>query len=318
MFTYFYHPYINDINLETHVSQSALDHWVLETYKNFRTYNINNDLAIGKSIPSEGIIFFHSKYFPENLRPNQNQYFVSFQVDVGRYKYAQCHIVHNPYQVNAFKFPGLLVDKLLSYCHTYYIDPWPIKNILRRNIARYDSVLNLSFHGNMINTPKEIRSDNFMQFLKERNMNLNFYFRPEQWNDFSETDLSLCIRSFSKNKFYAKPFLKITNSLLANVPVITGIESSSVYFQKFIMDIPLVNNYDSLLELIDAISQNKHNPYDQISNFKKIENRFSEIGVADQWKNLLKFIVKDFDLWRKIGRSERALFYFFRSAKKIV
>jgi hypothetical protein len=309
MLIYFYYPFLKDIDFENHIPVSSLDHWILETYRFFKRYLPEREILIGDQIPDCGIIFLHSKYFPKSLRPGRNQYFVCFQVDVGRYEFAHYHIVHNHFQTDVLKFPNVATDRFFLFTNNAYIDPLPIKNIIYRVKSRGYEVKNISFHGNMINTPDEIHSDDFKKFLSEREMKLNLYLNSNEWNDFSVSDLSLCIRKFTSNPFYSKPYLKITNSLLADVPVIAGTDSSSKYFNSNYFNIPLVKNYTDLKKTIDLIKTNKLNIFNQLTCFDKYKSQFSESGIAKQWSKILLDIENRFTDWRNIGQLSRKLFF---------
>jgi hypothetical protein len=308
MNAYFYYPNINHINVDTHVNSTSLDHWVLETFRKFKKYNLIKNVSIVDCIPEEGIIFFHVKHFPSKIRPTSKQYFVCFQVDIGRHDYAHFHIVHNQFQTKITRFPILCFDRLYNFTNTVYVDPWPIEGIVKRASGRVNKVVNVSFHGNKSNTPKEIHTEYFSSFLFERDMRLKFYFNPEDWNDFSETDLSLCIRTFSSKQYYAKPYLKLTNSLLANVPVLAGYESSSRYFNNKLMQIPLVKNYSDLLKKFDDIALLKYNPFDQLSTFNNISKRFNSDGVAIQWSMIIDQIERNYKIWLKSKSVKRESF----------
>ena len=291
---------------------TSIDHWVLETYYQFKKYFSELNVTIGGVIPDEGVVFMHSNHFPKNVKPSLKQFFVSFQVDIGRLPYAHFHIAHNPFQLNPVFSPWITIDTPYTFAKTLYIDPWPIESIIKRPFDRGNVVKKISFHGNKVNSPKEIQSSDFSKYLAERDMEIKFYFKPYEWNDFSETDLSICIRNFTSKPYYSKPFLKITNSLLANVPVVAGKESSSKYFNKNILKIPIISTYNDLLKFIDFIKDGKYDLYNQVAQFKKISERFNDRGIVLQWIQILKDIECGFSNWRNSNHFTRKSFFIVR------
>jgi hypothetical protein len=318
MLYYFYYPEFAKLDIENHRYQTGLDHWVLDTYRKLKDAYPNYEIQIGDKIPDEGIVFFHRNFFDFDLQPSNNQFFVCFQVDRGRHPFAHFHIVHNKSQTNAFYFPLNNERHLFSFTRSIFIHPWPINLLQKKVSVGRNSITRLSFHGNIINLPTELQSDAFRSYLKERGLQFTIYDSPDNWNDFTSTDLSICVRRFSKSKFYAKPFIKLTNSLLAGIPVIAGPESSSLYFKDNIIDIPIVHTYNDLLLLIDRIVSKEYDPYVQIDDFQKQKYKFESNTIIKQWGGLLADITESYNRWRKAGTLNRASFFYCRKMIQMI
>lgn len=150
-------------------------------------------------------------------------------------------------------------------------------------------------------------------FLKNNDLELKIRSEPNLWNDFSGSDLSICFRSFDNQKYYFKPYLKIMNSLLAGVPVVSGYDSSSVYFRNNYVTIPLVKNISELKEVILKIVEKKYDLTEQLNDFKKYKNKFNQNEIQKDWILLLEQVEKDYNHWMCSSAFKRELFIEVRS-----
>lgn len=310
---FFYERDLTEVQTVPFQPKDGIDHWVLTTYYILREKLPYFSFSIGKQIPVEGVIFFHKRSFPKESIPTKKQFFVCFQVDYGRHQHAQWHIVHNPYQGSALYFPKLFIDSLFSFSNTKYVNPWPQSGIIKRNRKRPRTVENISYHGSLNNLCEEIKTDEFQNFLESLNLKLLLKGEPCSWSDFSDTDLVLTMRSWNRKPYYSKPYLKISNALLANVPVVGGGDSSSKYFNKRFVDIPLVQNVEELKQLLLQIKNKTYDPFFQVDKFEKISDTFNEAGVVNTWILMLEKIEIDFTKWKNSPGYKKKLFRMVRS-----
>lgn len=303
---FYHHNLIKSIDELNFTPTNGLDHWITTTFlvlkENFEK------ITIGPEIPEEGVVIFHRRYFSAKIKPTRNQFFVCLQVDSGSHSYAQWHIVHNPYQDKFFHFPKLIIDFLFGFSKTKFMGGWPQHNMISRKVSRKSDLKTISFHGDILNIPKEVISDGFNLFLKNNNLALKIKSEPNVWNDFSDSDLSVCFRNFDNKKYYFKPYLKIVNSLLAGVPVVSGYDSSSVYFRNNYVNIPLVNNISELKELILQIVEKKYDPMEQLDEFEKYKNKFVQSEIQKNWILVLKQVEQDYNKWMNSSNLKRKLF----------
>ena len=309
---HFFHPdLVGLVNELSFKPENGLDHWITTTYIRLKKYY--DYITIGNEIPKSGIIIFHKRYFPNNLKPSNLQFFICLQVDSGRHPFAQYHVVHNPYQANFYHFPKTSIDFLFGFSFTKFIYGWSQYKIIKRDKSRSKLFNTISFHGNINNIPEEILSDDFQLFLKFNNLEFKIKSDPTSWGDFHDTDLTLCIRNFDKNKYYSKPFLKISNSLIAQVPVVSGFESSSIFFKNKFVDIPVVKNIFELKMLILDILKKKYDPFEQIVDFQVYHNTFQNETIEEKWIWLLDRAKRDYEKWLKISKLKREVFFIYRS-----
>ncbi len=123
----------------------------------------------------------------------------------------------------------------------------------------------------------------------------------ERWNDYSDIDLVLAIRTFDKSDFFSgKPPSKLINAWWAEVPLIAS--NDSAYSQIGIPQINYitVSSYDEMLRVIKSL---KHDPtYYQniIKNGVLQRENYSRQSILNSWILLLKGkIFPDFVCWEK-------------------
>lgn len=295
------------------VPKDGIDHWVVTTYYHLRAQLPHFSCTIGSEIPEEGVIFFHKRSFPKNILPAKKQFFVCFQVDYGRHKNAHWHIVHNPYQSSFFYFPKVFIDQLFSFSKTKYVNPWPQSGLIKRSTKRTRIIETISYHGNLNNLCEEIKTAEFQKFLDGLNLKLLLKGDAYTWSDFSDTDLVLTIRSWDHKPYYSKPYLKISNALLADVPVVGGCDSSSRYFNRKFINIPLVGNIDQLKQLLIKINNQTYDPFLQLEKFQQFSREFSVAGIIDSWVILLNQIETDFEKWKSSSDFNKKSFLKIRS-----
>ena len=321
MQVYFYSP-IADTTLPNlniyddliHQTKRGLEIWIHITYYMLKTHSKVIKPVLTSQIPDKGIIIFHKGFFPKNIKPNKNQYFICVQADYGRHRYAQMHLVQNPFQVSNFKYSKrTLFDNAFSFNSTYFITLWPQPSIKKRLSDRNNAIENISFYGNIQQVENGLE-DKLTNFCNNNNLRYVPRYDSLSWNDYSNTDITLAIRSFTNNQYYHKPFSKLVNSLIAGCLVIAAPESSSLFFkEKYYPHLPIVNSFD---ELKNEIIKIQKDPDIYFEHLKKSTNNIVdllEVGVIAQWEQMLFYAQKQFSLWQNAFSLNRALFLKYRS-----
>lgn len=308
---YFYYP--NNL-VEIIDYKSGLDCWILKTYLILKDNKTKWNISIGNSIPEEGIILFHKGFFPKNVIPSKNQFFVCIQADYGRYKYAQCHVLQNPAGLNNFKFSkkSYFEQKLFSFVKNSFIAHWNQDNIISRDKSRGLLFENVCFYGVPQNFPKEIMTQDFKDKLLNEGVVLKIITDSANWNDYSQTDCVLAIRDFSSKSHFNKPFSKIINGYLAGVPVIAGNESSAIYLKnKLKIDMPIANSKEECFEAIKVLK----NEYQKRLNEVQVDNEklifFKDSLILLEWEKLLGELQQKFIIWQKGSAITKKIFYQF-------
>ena len=157
-------------------------------------------------LPDEGIIVTHREFFTDGMIPNRRQLFVCVVADFQRHPFAQLHIVQNAR------------DPLLTHASpawpAAFMPHWPETNLIPRDPARGDLFENVSYFGLPARLAPQLRSAQFAARLREQGFNFRIVSR-DRWNDYSDTDAVLAVRSFAPVSWHKFPPTKLYNCWLA-------------------------------------------------------------------------------------------------------
>lgn len=308
---YFYYP--NKLP-ESIDYKSGLDCWILKTYLILKENNKRLNISIGNSIPEEGIILFHKGFFPKNCIPKKTQLFVCIQADYGRYKFAQCHIMQNPAGMNNFSFSkkSFIEEKFFSFARNSFIPHWNQDNIIPRLASRGNKFENVCFFGVLQNFPQELLDANFVNKLSKEGIVLKVITDSNQWNDYSEADCVLAIRDFKDKPHFNKPSSKIINGYLAEVPVISGKESSALYLKKKVkINLPIVTSPDECFETIVKLREEYETRLAEIKKDNKKLGAYHNNEIVLEWEKLLVELQKNYKKWQKSSELTKKIFFQF-------
>jgi hypothetical protein len=165
-------------------------------------------------LPDEGIIVTHREFFTDTMIPKRGQLFVCVVADFQRHPFAQLHIVQNAR------------DPLLTGASpawpAAFMSHWPETGLIPRDPARGDTFVNVSYYGLPDRLAPQLRSEQFAQRLREHGFNFRIVSR-DRWNDYSDTDAVLAVRSFAPVSWHKFPPTKLYNCWLAGVPGLLGV-----------------------------------------------------------------------------------------------
>jgi hypothetical protein len=292
------------------LQSKGLEFWIHSTFFHLKTKQTLFEPILTDNIPEMGIIVFHKSFFTKDLKPNKNQFFICVQADYGRHKFAQMHIVQNPFQINNFRASKKsVIDNLFNYASTNFISHWPQPGLLLRDLERGYIIENISFFGNKEQIPIEL-----VEYLNSRSINFKAHFDPSTWNNYEQTDIVLAIRSFDQKPHYNKPFSKIVNANLAGCLVIAGAESSAKFYKyNYYPELPIATTIDELIKAIDLIIGNPKDSFDRLRKSQSKIEKFTEDGVLLQWLSILEFAVTKFEDYKKSSNFSKEIFFKYRS-----
>jgi hypothetical protein len=288
-------------------AKNGLGCWIHSVYFYLKTY-LNIQLV--DDIPDEGIILYHSGFFPKNIKPTGKQYFICVQADYGRSRYAQMHLVQNPYQSsNLLVNKRIVTDSLFSFSSIIFIPLWVQPSIIPRSIERGYEISNVKFLGN-IEQLNPAEKDKLYSAISSCNLNFIPVFNYNEWNDYSSCDIVLALRDFNNNPYYYKPFSKIVNAIMADTLVISGNESSSKYFKKhFYKQLPIVKTTNDLISSLNKIKDNPEAAFISLTSVKTKINQLSNEFLLYKWIDIFKKSELLFDKWKMSSNFKRELFY---------
>lgn len=189
---------------------STARNWTLQTYLHVR--NTIPEVRLCHSLPEQGVLLAFRGSVSFDYRPPPRLLWVCIVADASSHPYAHIHIVQNPAQVAVM-------------ANAFYIPHWPELSLLPRLADRGARFENIDYFGDVANLAPELRGLGWRARL--RSLGLNWRVRPaEKWQDYSETDAVVAVRSFDSRTYDSKPATKLFNGWRAGVPIILGRESA--------------------------------------------------------------------------------------------
>lgn len=268
--------------------------WTLQTYLRLKSNNFPCKLV--DTIPNEGIVLAHWDSLPQDLQPSPKLLIVCFQADRARHSYAQVHIVQNPHGL--LKQLGLLGDRYLLPGGVYYMPLWTQPGLIPRNPIRGDQFENIAFFGLERNLLPELRDFAWQKHVNALGLRWQTVSSFERWNDYSEVDAVVAVRSFQQSDYFWKPATKLFNAWHAGVPAILGCESAYQHERKSKLD------YIEVFSLTDIISALKNLRDDvelrkaMVENGKIRAQETEPVKLVARWqKFLIEKIVPEYELW---------------------
>ena len=185
----------------------------------------------------------------------------------------------------------------------FYIPLWPQANLIKRDPGRY-SVVNLAYAGrlnNLLHGKKDL-SDTIEK------LGLKFkVLTQENWNNYSDIDICIGIRSFDNKPYIEKPATKLYNAWHAQVPFIGGNESAfneaGIPGENYLR----VGNEEAFIEAIIQLRDNKELYNTLVQNGNKSKNIYDWDSIAKQWIHFLEEIaVPEYENWQNLSTLNRS------------
>jgi len=257
--------------------------WVIQTYLNLQAVGFRCDLV--SKIPEEGIILAHYDSLPRGLMPSSRQLIVCIQADRSRHPYAQVHIVENREGLKR----SLMTwgDRFLLIGQDYFMPHWPQPGLIPRDATRGDRFENLGFFGLKCNLSTELQSQVWHDGLNQLGIKWLVVSNFSQWNDYSQLDAILAVRSFKDKAFKAKPASKLFNAWHAGVPAILGQESAYKAERKSSLDYLEVSSIDDTFNALKRLKYDLGLRRKMIENGQNRAQETQKLHLTKRWAELL-------------------------------
>lgn len=266
--------------------------WTLRTYLELRKIY---QCRLTDNMPESGIVLFFRGSVGLTEKPNKDQFWVCMVADTTWHPYSQVNLFQNAYWIN-------------KYPQSYFIRHWPQLDIIksRRNGV---SPQNIAYFGDLNNLAAELKSEDWTNFIAANDYTFNIPPSTE-WNDFTNVDLVIGIRSFDKNEnFLSKPSSKLINSWRANAVFISGNDSACLYEKEDEFDFVEVADYDALKNVLSKIKDDKVMFGRYRSRAIVRGERFSDSFFVNQWTDLIdKKLIPAYSKSLQRNSIERAAF----------
>ena len=240
--------------------------WCLQTYLLLKARGVH--VGAARDYVSGAVNVVHATQIL-TMPPRPDAYVVSVQADYFRVPWADHNIVQNRTQQ--------------SPKSTNWMPHWPQPGLVPREPTRH-GVRVIAFAGR----PCWLASgaERWRRALSIHDLDFRV-LGPSNWNDFSQIDVLIAIRSFDTKTYNKQPPSKIFNAWLASVPLIAG--GDSAFRQVGHPGIDYIQ-VSSLHECLRAIVQLKDEPayYRSIvdAGLRRATD-FSRENIARQWEQLL-------------------------------
>ncbi|ERT07383.1 hypothetical protein M595_2640 [Lyngbya aestuarii BL J] len=260
--------------------------WILQTYLRLKADGFPCQLV--DYFPQSGIVLTHRNCLSVHKpsKPGRNLLLICIKAESNFYPYAQLHVVQNPEEVERIN-PG------------HYIPHWPQPGLIPRDYKRGERFENVVFFGHLNNLAPELLSDEWKNTLSQLGLNwcpiinknhwTDYQTIDPRWNDYSQADAVVAIRSFGKeNKYINKPATKLFNAWLAGVPAVLGYESA--YRAEGIPNFHYLE-VTSLNELLFALKQLKSNQTIRKYLIRNAQSKLNQIHrdkITQNWRYFLE------------------------------
>jgi hypothetical protein len=184
--------------------------WLYQTWAELRTLC---ECSLVTKLPTSGIIITLSNLLPEGFRASSSQFVATVVADFLPHTGAHLQIIQNA--AHARRLPG-----------SVFMPHWPQPNLIPRDPLRGDRLETAAFFGDPSNLLTELADPHFASRLRnETGVELEIR-GADRWHDYSDVDLVLAVRDFSRSRHLHKPATKLYNAWLAGVPLIGGSDSA--------------------------------------------------------------------------------------------
>ncbi|MEQ8469306.1 hypothetical protein [Coleofasciculus sp. E1-EBD-02] len=254
--------------------------WNLQTYLRLKADGFPCQLV--RTIPEEGIIISHREGFPNHLKPGRKLLMVCIKADRPRHPYAQLHIIQNPQN-------NMLKKSMMTVGDAYYLPHWPQPGLIPRNPARRDRFENIAFFGNQYNLAPELKYPSWKEKLNALGLSWRVVKR-DKWNDYSETDAIVAMRSFSQLDVTLKPATKLYNAWSAGVIAILGCESAYRAERKSELDYLEVNSLNEVILSLKRLRDDKGLRQAMIENGRVRAEEVKPASTSAKWRSFIEEI----------------------------
>ena len=268
--------------------------WIYQTWLEIRN---TGEVELVTQIPKEGVIVTLSGLLHSNFRAGPEQFVVAVVADFLPHPGAQVQILQNP--VHARRLPG-----------TIFVPHWPQQCLLPRDPARGTKIETAAFFGDPVNLDPGLADEKFRADLfRKTGVRLEIRYRP-QWHDFSDVDVVIAIRDFSRAKHLAKPATKLYNAWLAGVPMIGGSDSAFSAEGTSGVDHLTARSPDELLQQILRLKENPAAWQNIVDAGKKCSATRSRETTRNFWVDLCRSeLPRRLAAWEKLSRLQQAFFW---------
>jgi hypothetical protein len=279
--------------------------WTVKTYGYLS--KLGFPCRLTDRLPDEGIVVSHREFFANNMIPNRRQLFVCAVADFQRHPFAQLHLVQNG------RDP--LLTRPSPAWPAAFMPMWPETGLIPRDPARGNMFANVCYFGLPTRLAPQLRSAQFAARLREHGFSFRIVSR-DRWNDYSDTDAVLAVRSFAPVSFHKFPATKLYNSWVAGVPALLGRESAYEAERRNEYDYFEVRDADEVLQTLIRLRDDPNLRAAVERNCAARAPGVSAERTTENWAEFLKTVaVPAWWNWQRRSEASRVTFQVARAAR---
>ncbi len=294
--------------------EDVLGSWILQTYLRLQESGFSCQLV--SEMPEEGVLVAYRYSLPYEAKPPADLLWVCVKGDQNPHPYAPIHIVQNACEVDspALQIQSVDEDRYLLPSKRFYLPHWPQAGVIPRSAERGDRFENVAYFGITYNLAPELCQLEWQQQLKEMGLNWRREKERDRWNDYSEVDAILAVRSFNNSTDYPwKPASKLFNAWNAGVPAILGRESAFRGERKSELDYLEVNSYPETVNALKRLRDDTQFRQAMIDNCRQRAQDITPENITKRWQDfLLNTCLPAYEEWRSLSDWQRQKFFMGR------
>lgn len=279
--------------------------WICRTYTYLKKTGL--DCKVIDYLPPQGIVIADRDTLGNQYPYLGQTLLICAKGDREFHPSAHLHIVHNPTQ---------LLNTKNTVWNPYYIPHWPQPSLIHRVIERGFKLENIAFLGTRSNFAKELSSPKWINALEKLGCKWNPVFDPNQWNDYSNIDLVVAVRSFDRSTYDNKPASKLINCWRAGVPAILAPESAFIAIKKSELDFLTVPTLDQAIQAVERLKNNPELYLAMVKNGIERAEEFSEETITQLWLDFFnQYVFPSYQQWQTSSELTRRSLFLKRYGK---
>ncbi|OKH56232.1 hypothetical protein NIES2101_00145 [Calothrix sp. HK-06] len=280
--------------LGTPTNRGTTYNWTLQTYLRLKASGFSCTLT--SVIPKQGILIAFRGSLSFQLKPTSQLLIICLLADAGFHPWAQLHVVQNYRQTKIIK-------------DSHYIPHWPQPGLIPRSYTRGELFENIAYLGDAANLAPEFKSLLWLEQMQSLGLNWRV-MPPSSWNDYSNVDAIVAVRSFDKQDYIHKPATKLYNAWLAGIPAILGHESAYQSERKSELDYIEVTSPSEVILALKRLRDHKQLRQAIIENSLVRSQEINFTNLVMRWRDFItQTAIPEYEYWS--AKSHLSQQYFF-------
>jgi len=263
--------------------------WVLQLY--LRLSKLGFPGTLSNTFESNCINVVHNGR-ARNLPRPRKAFVVGIRADYPSLYWADIQIVQNKNQISK---------------RSFWIPHWPQPGLIPRNSERDDRVERVGYFGLEVNHfTRYFRYPSGIFRVKQevkaicKRLGLEFVQKGEDdWNDYSDIDVTIAFRSFGERRFNTKPALKMIDAWLAGTAFVGGSDSAFLEVGSPAFNFIRATTAESFERALQRLKEDRALFASLVRRGRDMGEMYRSEQVLEYWECLfVGEILESFEMWR--------------------